>query len=254
MIPFLFIVLLICMVAVGSERGLTSFFALLMNVVVMIVTLFMITAGINPLAASFICAVALGIITLFYQNGFNEKTVAAFKAVLIITVMMIIAAVFFCLKTELAGLNEISVNEDETLFLDGNIGVNMMMIAVPMIVIGLMGAIIDTAIAVSSAVYEVRRNNPGISDDELFISGIRIGKNIMGTTINTLYFAMAGESMMLFNVMKNQNYSFARLINSSAFAEIFAGIIFSAIACTVTIPVTSYIFSKQKKLQKNDFL
>lgn len=75
MIPFLFIVLLICMVAVGSERGLTSFFALLMNVVVMIVTLFMITAGINPLAASFICAVALGIITLFYQNGDRKSVV-----------------------------------------------------------------------------------------------------------------------------------------------------------------------------------
>lgn len=247
MVGILFVILFILMLTVGGERGLTSFFALLFNILILIITIYMIVLGINPLIASFICASALGLITLFYQNGFNEKTIAAFKSVVIITMALILFAVIFCIKTGVAGLNEININEEDTLYLSGDIQINMMMITVPMIVIGLMGAIIDTAIAVSSAAYEVVRNNPLISENELFLSGMNIGKSILGSTMNTLIFAMIGESLMLFNLLMRYKYSFFDLINSAAFVETIAGTVFSAIGCALTIPLTSYIFMKQSK-------
>ena len=90
MVGILFVILFILMLTVGGERGLTSFFALLFNILILIITIYMIVLGINPLIASFICASALGLITLFYQNGLNEKTIAAFKSVVIITMALIL--------------------------------------------------------------------------------------------------------------------------------------------------------------------
>ncbi len=86
-----------------------------------------------------------------------------------------------------------------------------------MIITGLIGAAMDASIAVSSAVYEVYKNNRGLSLMELFQSGIHIGSDILGATINTLYFACLGESLTLFILLKNYKYSVLEVINSKAF-------------------------------------
>lgn len=239
------IVLFFSMIIVGGERGLTSFFTLVFNILIMALTIYLIIFGINPLLVSFICGSLLAMVTLFYQNGINEKTKAAFKSVTIVTVFLIVFATIFCVKTGMSGLNELNINEDSTFYLIGDIGINMMMVTVPMIIIGFMGAITDTSIAVSSAAYEVYFNNPDIDEDKLYKSSINIGKSVLGTTVNTLYFALIGEGVMVFNVMVNYRYSLERLFNSSAFIELFGLVAFSAIACVITIPVTAKVFTKQ---------
>ena len=71
-----------------------------------------------------------------------------------------------------------------------------------------------------------------------------IGKNILSTTINTLYFAYIGEALMLLIYLKEYNYSLTAILNSKAFLSDFTCIIFSMIGCLLIIPVTSYIASK----------
>lgn len=239
------IVLFFSMILVGGERGLTSFFTLLFNILVMALTIYLIIFGINPLVVSFIGGSLLAMITLFYQNGVNEKTKAAFKSVTIVTVTLIVFTTIFCVKTGISGLNELNINEDSTFYLTGDIGIDMMMVTVPMIIIGFMGAITDTSIAVASAAYEVCSNNPELDEKQLYRSSVNIGKSVLGTTINTLYFALIGEGLMVFNVMVNYRYSLERLFNSSAFIELFGLVAFSAIACVITIPVTAKVFTKQ---------
>ena len=42
---------------------------------------------------------------------------------------------------------------------------------------------------------------------ELVESGMKIGREVIGTTVNTLLFAYLGESLLLFTYLKMQNYS-----------------------------------------------
>ena len=65
------------------------------------------------------------------------------------------------------------------------------------IIIGLIGTINDTSIAISSALYELHENNKKLKPKDLFISGMNIGKDVMGTMTNTLILAYVGGSLTL---------------------------------------------------------
>jgi uncharacterized membrane protein len=117
-------------------------------------------------------------------------------------------------------------------------------IAVSMILISLIGATVDTSIAISSALYEVYENNKNLSKKELFISGMNIGKDVLCTTSNTLLFAFLGDFMTLLIWFETGKYSFLDIINAKTFVAEIIRILFSAIGCILVIPITSYIASK----------
>ena len=65
------------------------------------------------------------------------------------------------------------------------------------------------------------------------------GKEVTGTTVNTLLFAYLGESLLLFSYLRMQGYSFELLLNSKIMFENCASMIFGAIACGVVMPVAA---------------
>ena len=54
------------------------------------------------------------------------------------------------------------------------------------IIIGSLGAIMDVCMSIASAMDEICEANPKLSNTQLFISGMRVGKDVMGTMTNTL--------------------------------------------------------------------
>ena len=117
------------------------------------------------------------------------------------------------------------------------------MVQVTVFVIVLMGAVIDAAVAISSGMYEIAALNPDIKKYDLFASGMNIGRSILSSNVNTLFFVFAGEYMIMFiNYMTY--YSFKTMINSKDFAQGNLTIMISAIACVIIIPVTSSIALK----------
>ena len=72
---------------------------------------------------------------------------------------------------------------------------------------------------------------------------MNIGRSILSSNVNTLFFVFAGEYMIMFiNYMTY--YSFKTMVNSKDFAQGSLAIIISAIACVIIIPVTSSIALK----------
>ena len=110
-----------------------------------------------------------------------------------------------------------------------------------MVIVGIVGAVIDVAIAVSSAVYEVKCKNPELTERELLASGFRMGGNILGTTVNTLLFAGLGESLLMYLEMKELHYTFGQLLNSKAFFQMLFPVMMSAIGCVCIVPVAAWI-------------
>jgi uncharacterized membrane protein len=133
-----------------------------------------------------------------------------------------------------------------------NTGLNMRDLIVSVVIIGLIGNIIDTSIAISSALYEVHVKNPKLTIKELFISGMNIGKDILGTTTNTLFFAFLGSCMTLFIYFQDYKYTFGTIINSKIFCMEFLRIILSGVSAFLIIPLTAFISSKL--LKKEDDL
>lgn len=64
-------------------------------------------------------------------------------------------------------------------------------------VLGALGAIDDMTITQAASVYELQAANPDLHHLRLYRSAMRIGRDHVGSTVNTLLLAYAGASMPL---------------------------------------------------------
>ena len=65
------------------------------------------------------------------------------------------------------------------------------------IIIGALGATMDVGMSIASSIEEVKRANPRLNITNLFLYGINVGRDIMGTMANTLILAYVGSSLPL---------------------------------------------------------
>ncbi|MDR1017514.1 MAG: YibE/F family protein [Lachnospiraceae bacterium] len=246
-ILILLLIFIVLFVAVGGDRGVVSLITLIGNAVIFILCTIFMSANIPAILVTIIASVGISALTLFYQNGRNVKTYSAMISLVIVMVILLLMTIIIGLQMELGGLNEIELKSDMVQFYTFDFHVDLRYVMIGVIIIGLLGAVLDTTVAISSGLYEVYEHNKDLNQKELFKSGIKIGKDILSTTFNTLYFAYIGEALMLIVYLQEYNYTFIEIINSKAFLAEFVCIIFSAIGCTLVIPINAYIASRVYK-------
>lgn len=260
MILTLVVILFFLMLLVGGNRGVDSFFALVRTVLVMTANIYLLAWGFPAVPTTFLMCIFFLIIVLYIQNGKNAKMHAA--AVSVICVLLIVFAVAgpVLLLAGSSGYNEIEQYEEISMYLSGDLSVSMSGVALSAVVLGLLGAIMDTAVAVTTAVNEVHVNQPQLSLKELFESGLAVGKDILGTTVNTLFFAGLGECIMLAVLfMKNQD-DFASILNSKALFQEVSGLLVGVTGCILIIPLSSLMsavflkFSEEKSSEQRGLL
>ena len=136
-------------------------------------------------------------------------------------------------------------------FLSLYVQVNFSKIVICQILIGLLGAIIDVSISISSSMNEIYKNNPLITNGRLFKSGMNIGKDILGTMTNTLLFAYIGGFMTLIIYFNELHFRVADILNSKVFCSEVFQILCSGIGIILIIPITAFITLKVLNYKKS---
>ena len=234
MILVLVLVLCIFLFFVGGERGAIVVTTLAGNVCVLAVTIILLANGMPIFPIIFLATILISYITLIQQNGKNQKTWSALVSVSGIMLFLSVAIAIIVSITNAGGLNEIQSIQD--------IQIPMQKIAVGIVILSALGAIMDTALSITSAVYEVSLHKQELSRKEYVLSGIQVGKDIIGTTANTLLFAYFGESILLFSYLVNMKYSWEMILNSKLLFQGLAMMSAGMIACLLA--VSSYIIAK----------
>lgn len=235
-------ILFLLMTWIGGKKGIRSFVALFLNFGVIIVTLFFMNVpDINSVILTLVACVAISCINLFYINEVNRKTKTAFLATMITTVILVLFITLITYKAMIQGFGE-EETEEMGMF-SFYIGIDFVKIAVSVIIMSTIGAITDAAMAISSPIREMHFHHPNISRKELFRFGLSIGRDILGTSTNTLFFAFFGGYLALLIWFKDLSYSVGTIINSKVFSSEMITIFCSAIGVTAVIPVTSWITS-----------
>ena len=241
MISILTIILFILLTIIGGKRGIKTFITLFINIILVFVLMLLISWGLNPMLCTIIISLIITTFILFFLNKVNIKTISSFVSVLIILIVMILITNIFSNPAHIQGYTEETI--EEVGYVEYNTGLDILEVSKCVIMIGLIGSIIDTSIAISSALYEVHKNNPKLNIKELFISGMNIGKDILGTTTNTLFFACIGGYMTVFIYFIDFSYSITEILNSKLFLAEYVRILLSGIGCFLIIPLTSIIVS-----------
>ncbi|MFA1818819.1 YibE/F family protein [Virgibacillus oceani] len=227
---------------VGKKQGLYSIISLAVNVALISYALdvYIHTSNISLLWICGISAVLFTVITLLLVNGFNEKTYAAIVATILGTFLSLFITYVVMFLTSGSGLRYEEMGfltrPPEIVFMAG-------------LLIGALGAVMDVAVTMSTSVFSLYEKNNRISNKALKKSGLEIGKDIMGTMTNILFFAYIGGSIpALILYLKNGSLlTFTFSINLSLeLTRALAG----GIGIVLTIPIglyTALIFVNRKR-------
>ena len=233
-------ILLFLMTLIGGRKGVRSFFAIFFNFgVIMITVVLMNDPTIDPVILTIIACVVISCINLFYINGVNSKTKTAFLSTIICTVILLLFIIYITNKAMIQGFGEEEIGELGMFSL--LVEVDFVKITVSVIIMSTIGAITDTAIAVSSPMREIHFHHPNITRKELFLSGLSIGRDILGTSANTLFFAFFGGYLALLIWFKDLSYSIGEVVNSKIFSSEMITILCAGIGVTLVIPITTWI-------------
>src|SRR5690625_986677 len=179
---------------------------------------------------------------LYHVNVLHEKTYAAIIATLLGTFLSVFIT---CIAMWLT--NENGLYYEEMQFLTRP----YQLVFLAGLFIGSLGAVMDVAISIAAALFEMYERNNDISIQTLKKSGFDIGKDIMGTMTNILFFAyISGSIPMLILYIKNYSpLGFTLSMNLSL--EITRALS-GGIGIVITIPIGLYttIFFIQRKRAK----
>lgn len=234
------VILGVLMITIGGKKGARSFFSLFLNFLVIILTILIMTDEIaNTIIVTLIACIVISSINLFFINKVNSKTITAFIAT-VITISILL--IFIHLVTTMAmiqGFGEEEITELSIFSL--HIGVDLMKVATSVIIMSTIGAITDMAISITSPMREIFQHKPHIKQKELFVSGLTIGRDILGSNANTLFFAFFGSYMALLLWFKDLSYSIGQIANSKVFGAEMLIISFAGIGIALIIPIASGI-------------
>ncbi|QGQ48245.1 YibE/F family protein [Metabacillus sediminilitoris] len=233
-------ILFLLMVLIGGKKGARSFIALFLNFSVLLFTILIMTnPHANPIILTLIACTFISCINLFFINEVNNKTITAFVSTIITLAILLFFIVIVTDKTMIQGFGEEETEELSAFSL--YLGVDFVKIGAAMIIMSTIGAIIDVAISISSPMRELYNHHPNVSRKELFTFGISIGRDILGTNTNTLFFAFFGGYLAMIIWFKDLSYSVGDIVNSKIFSAEMINILCAGIGIAMVIPITSWI-------------
>ena len=112
------------------------------------------------------------------------------------------------------------------------------------ILISSLGAVMDVSISIASSVQEIYSLTPKLSEKELFISGMNVGRDMMGTMANTLILAFAGTSLSMFIIIYSYNLTNNQLFNMDMVNIVVLEGLTGSFAVILTVPIIAYISSQ----------
>ena len=234
---------LIATVAVGGKVGAKSLVALAMTLVCLFWILIpLLMKGAPTLLTVFLVCAYITVVTMVILGGVQRKTVCAALGTIAGTTL---ALLFGLAAQGLARVDGLRLTDVEPLLQLRQTGTPLGLrgLLVGGIVISALGAVMDVAMSIASALTEVHTVAPNRSTRELFRSGMNIGRDMVGTMTNTLILAFLGSGFALIIYLYSLGLSPYQLISSSYLTIEVVSSISSSIGVILSVPLTALISS-----------
>lgn len=231
----------VCLIIfIGRKHGVKSCLGLAFTLIMVVCYLLpALYKGKSAVFASIFTVGVSSIVTSFCIGGLEKKTV---YNMLSSTLGGCSAGIIYMFLSFVLKVGGNSMEETESLILITQAtGMRLNGILFAGIMVAALGAVMDVAVSLGAALYEIQILNPKISGRELFQSGMNIGRDMIGTMTNTLILAFTGGSLSTLLVFISYGIQFNQLISSDFFAvEVVQGIAGSS-AVILTVPITAMV-------------
>lgn len=230
---------------IGGRTGLKSMAGLIFTVFCLFTILIpLLLKGAPTIPTTFLTCAYIALVCFTILGGVRLKTISAFLG----TVSgAFLAMVFGIAVQHIAKIDGLRLEDAEPLlqlkYAEESIGLGLRGLLVASIIICALGAVMDVAMSISSSLEEIHIANPSLSRNDLFRSGMNIGRDMVGTMTNTLILAFLGSEFTLIIFLYSRGLTFYHLFSTAFVAlETISGLS-SSIGMILAIPLTAFISS-----------
>lgn len=233
-------IFLLLMLLVGGEKGFYATLALAFSLVFLLkITVPVIYSGGSPILAGLAMVLVSTAVTVFLIYGLSPRGVLGIGVVL---AGEFVACGLFLLFSVLLHLSGFKSGDAENLLVAAqNTGLNISTVLFAATMIASLGAVMDVAVSLLSALWEVRLADPDITGRGLWRAGLRMGRDMIGTMSNTLIFAFAGGSLTTLLVLMTYGTDPVQLLHSDYIALEMAHGLCGTCAVILTVPLASLV-------------
>lgn len=249
MIIGLVVIFGVSLILIGGWQGLRAFVGLIFTFVnIVFLLLPLVLKGFLAIPLTLGLVTVTSVLCYYLLGGWQPKTIGASLGCLC---GVGFAAIFGSIASSITHITAYQMDEAEALILamsDTNLKLDGLFLSG--ILISTIGAVMDTAMSVASAMDEIKIKKPEISLKELFFSGMKVGRDATGTMANTLVLAFAGASLNMMLLIYSYDVSYNQLMNTDFIViEVVRGIA-GSMGIIMTVPcvavLTAIILQKQK--------
>ncbi len=233
-ITALFFLFVLSIFLVGEYSGLLSVVSVVINSIIFYIGILLYSKGINLLVICSIEIIIFTILSLFLANGINKKTFSAIISTLIsILVILVMVLLIFSLN------NYKGINFNGMSFLT----IPPELVFISELLIGSLGAVMDVSITISSSIAELIAKDKNISVKNLNKSSKEIGKDIMSTMTNVLFFTYLCSGLPTIVLALRNGFSMYNYVTSNYSLELSRFLV-GSIGIIMTIPIATFISIK----------
>lgn len=232
---------LLVTVLVGGRTGAKSLVGLVFTVLSVFLLLFpALMKGVPTLLSTFLTCVYVAAVSFVILGGVEKKTICA----LLGTVAgMALALVFALLAQGLLRIDGMRAADVEPLLQLRQTGtpIRLRGLLAAGVILSALGAVMDVAMSLSSALSEVRDADPTMDAKALFRSGMNIGRDMVGTMTNTLILAFLGGGLVLTLYLYTLGLSAHQLLSSAYLSIEVLTAVSSSVGVILSVPITALI-------------
>jgi uncharacterized membrane protein len=196
--------------------------------------------GYNPALTSLLIAGVILAFVLYITHGVKPRTHIAFlgtSAAVMVTCLIAYVSVH---TMHLTGMSS-----DAATFLNfatrGTLDFSGLLLG--SIIIGILGVLDDVAITQASVVQELKAANKSFGVRELYTRAIRVGRDHVGSLVNTLALAYVGVSLPLVLFFARAEGNITHTLNQEIIAVELVRIIIGSIGLVLAVPFTTLVAS-----------
>ncbi len=236
LVPFA-LLLVVTLLAVARIAGVAALGGLAASIAVFLLAIVpAIQRGDDPLAATVAGSVAVLVASVFVVHGFGRKSAAALGG----TIAGLVA-VGGLGAMALGAARMSGFSTEETIFLsvatDGRLDVARLALAG--VIAGSLGALVDMSVGQASAAFELAAVDPELRGRELYLSALRVGRDHIGSLINTLALAYFGGALPLVVLLSLGFQPLSVALNSEEMALSILTVIVASVGLVLCVPVTT---------------
>lgn len=236
---------------VGGKTGVKSLIGLVITIAALFYILLpALMKGAPTLPTTFLVCAYITVVALAILGGLQKKTICAMLGTISGTAL---AMIFALIAQTLLRIDGMRIENAEALLqlqqTGTPIGIRGLLVAG--VIISALGAVMDVAMSIASALTEVYTANPTLTRKDLIRSGMTIGQDMVGTMTNTLILALLGSSFVLIIYLYSLELSTTQLLSSSYMSlEVISSISSSAgviLAVPVTVLITAFALTYKQE-------